>query len=323
MDLLVTGGAGFIGSAFVRALLGPGLPGLDVARVTVLDRLTYAGNRANLASVAADPRLTVTVGDIRDAELVDQVLPGHDAVLHVAAETHVDRSIASGAAFASTNVVGTQVLLDAAVRHGVRRFLQVSTDEVYGSIPAGTWDEAAPLDPRSAYSATKAGADLLALAYHHTHALPVVVTRCANNYGPYQHPEKLIPRFVTRLLDGRSVPLYGDGGHVRDWLHVEDHCRALARALVDGRAGQVYHVAGGTELTNRDLTGLLLAACGAGWDRVQHVADRKGHDRRYALCDARTRQELGWAPRVEFARGLTATVAWYREHRPWWEPLAD
>jgi dTDP-glucose 4,6-dehydratase len=318
MELLVTGGAGFIGSAFVRTALTTGLPGLDGVRITVLDRLGYAGNRANLAPVATDPRLRFVVGDVRDAALVDDLLAGHDAVLHVAAETHVDRSIASGAEFASTNVVGTQVLLGAAVRHGTARFVQVSTDEVYGSLATGRWDETAPLDPSSAYSASKAGADLLALAYHRTHGLPVTITRCANNYGPYQHVEKLIPRFVTRLLSGLTVPLYGDGLHVREWLHVDDHCRALALALTAGAPGRVYHVGGGTELTNRDLTGLLLELCDAGWDRVEQVADRPGHDRRYALADDRIRTELGWAPQVDFPTGLAATVTWYRTHRDWW-----
>jgi dTDP-glucose 4,6-dehydratase len=321
MDLLVTGGAGFIGSHFVRTVLTDGYPEVAGSTVTVLDRLSYAGNRANLAPVAGHARLRFVVGDIRDPAVVDAVVAGRDAVVHVAAETHVDRSIVSAAAFADTNVRGTQVLLDAAVRHGVRRFVQVSTDEVYGSIAAGRWDESAPLTPRSPYAATKAGGDLLALAYRHTHGLPVVVTRCANNYGPYQHPEKLVPRFVTRLLDGRTVPLYGDGEHVRDWLHVADHCQGLALALARGRPGEVYHLAGGTELTNRQLTGLLLAACGAGWDAVEPVPDRKGHDRRYALDDGKARDELGYAPRVDFPAGLAATVAWYREHRAWWEPL--
>jgi dTDP-glucose 4,6-dehydratase len=323
MNLMVTGGAGFIGSAFVRTALAGGYPGLGDVRLTVLDRLSYAGNHTNLAPVIDHAGLRLVVGDIRDADLVEKLMPGHDAVLHVAAETHVDRSIASGAEFASTNVVGTQVLLEAAVRHGMPRFVQVSTDEVYGSIGAGRWDESAPLDPSSAYSASKAGGDLLALAYHRTHGLPVVVTRCANNYGPYQHPEKLIPRFVTRLLEGRTVSLYGDGEHVRDWLHVDDHCRALALALAGGRPGRVYHVGGGTELTNRQVTGLLLDACGAGWDAVEHVVDRKGHDRRYALTDDRIRAELGYAPHVDFAAGLAATVAWYRSRRDWWGPLID
>jgi dTDP-glucose 4,6-dehydratase len=242
-------------------------------------------------------------------------------VVHFAAESHVDRSIAAAAAFATTNVVGTQVLLDAALRHGVGRFVHVSTDEVYGSIAAGAWSERSPVSPNSPYAATKAGSDLLALAYHRTHGLPVVVTRSANNYGPYQHPEKLIPRFVTNLLEGRTVPLYGDGSQIRDWVHVDDHCRGVALALLDGRAGEVYHIGGTTELSNRQLTERLLHACGAGWDRVVTVADRKGHDQRYALDDDRIRRELGYRPRVDFGDGLAATVQWYRDNRDWWRPL--
>jgi dTDP-glucose 4,6-dehydratase len=321
MNILVTGGAGFIGSHFVRTALTGQLPGLAGATVTVLDKLTYAGNFDNLGPVAEHPGLRFIPGDVGDGALVDTIVPGHDAIVHFAAESHVDRSIDAAAAFVTTNVLGTQVLLDAALRHGTARFLHISTDEVYGSIAVGAWDERAPLAPNSPYAATKAGSDVLALAYHRTHGLPVVVIRCANNYGPYQHPEKLIPRFVTNLLDGRSVPLYGDGGQVRDWLHVHDHCRGLALALTGGRTGEVYHVGGGTELTNKQLTGLLLAACGAGWEMVQHVEDRKGHDRRYALDDTKLRTELGYQPQTDFANGLAATVAWYRDHPEWWRPL--
>ncbi|MEU4216529.1 dTDP-glucose 4,6-dehydratase [Actinoplanes sp. NPDC026623] len=321
MNLLITGGAGFIGSHFVRTVLADALPGLEGARITVLDKLTYAGNPANLGPVHGSPRLDFVPGDICDAALVESVLPRHDAVVHFAAESHVDRSIAGAAEFATTNVVGTQVLLDAALRHGTSRFVHVSTDEVYGSIAEGAWTEASPVAPNSPYAATKAGSDLLALAYHRTHGLPVVVTRCANNYGPYQHPEKVIPRFVTNLLDGRTVPLYGDGSQVRDWVHVDDHCRGLALVLLRGRAGEIYHVGGSEELSNRDLTALLLKACGAGWDRVVTTEDRKGHDQRYALDDDRIRRELGYRPRVDFAAGLAETVRWYRDHRDWWRPL--
>ncbi|GAA3922839.1 dTDP-glucose 4,6-dehydratase [Amorphoplanes auranticolor] len=320
MNLLVTGGAGFIGSHFVRGALTDALPGLEGVRVTVLDKLTYAGNFANLGPVAESKRLDFVPGDIADAALVNSVLPRHDAVVHFAAESHVDRSIRAATEFATTNVVGTQVLLDAALRHGTSRFVHVSTDEVYGSISTGAWTERSPLAPNSPYAATKAGADLLALAYHRTHELPVVVTRCANNYGPYQHPEKLIPRFVTNLLRGRTVPLYGDGEQVRDWVHVDDHCRGTALALLEGKAGEVYHIGGNEELTNRKLTGMLLEACGAGWDRVETVEDRKGHDRRYALDDERIRQELGYRPRVDFAAGLAETVQWYRDNEDWWRP---
>jgi len=323
--VLVTGGAGFIGSHYVRTLLAGSwadpAAGVDVARVTVLDKLTYAGNRANLDPVAADPRLALVVGDICDAGLVEAVMPGHDLVVHFAAESHVDRSIAGAATFVTTNVLGTQVLLDAAMRHGVERFVHVSTDEVYGSIETGAWCEEQPVAPRSPYSAAKAGSDLIALAYHRTHGAPVVVTRCSNNYGPYQFPEKVIPLFVTNLLDGRPVPLYGDGGNVRDWLHVDDHCAGLQLVARHGRPGEVYHIGGGTELTNKELTARLLEACGAGWEMVENVADRKGHDRRYALDITKITKELGYAPRVDFTDGLAATVSWYREHRAWWEPL--
>jgi dTDP-glucose 4,6-dehydratase len=323
MRLLVTGGAGFIGSHYVRTLLTGGFSPSSATAVTVLDKLTYSGNRANLDPVAGDARLTFVHGDICDAPLVDDLMRGHDAVVHFAAESHVDRSIAGASAFVVTNVLGTQTLLDAAHRHGVARFLHVSTDEVYGSIAEGSWTEDWPLSPNSPYSAAKAGSDLLALAYHRTHGLDVVVTRCSNNYGPYQFPEKVIPLFVTNLLDGRKVPLYGDGGNVRDWLHVHDHCVGIQLALEKGRPGEVYHIGGGTELSNRELTGMLLEACGADWDMVEPVADRKGHDRRYSLSIEKISEELGYAPSVPLERGLAETVTWYREHRDWWEPLLD
>ncbi|MFJ5674033.1 dTDP-glucose 4,6-dehydratase [Streptomyces sp. NPDC093097] len=317
MRILVTGGAGFIGSHLVRTLLGPdGLQETD--RVTVLDALTYAGNRANLDPVADDPRLRFVHGDIRDHELVDRLLPGHDAVVHCAAESHVDRSIASGTAFTSTNVLGTQVLLEAAVHHGTGTFLHVSTDEVYGSIAEGSWTEDSPLAPTSPYSASKAASDLLALAYHRTHGLDVRITRCSNNYGPYQHPEKVIPLFTTRLLQGGRVPLYGDGTNSRDWLHVDDHCHALRLALRHGRPGEIYNIGGGTELTNRELTDRLLQECGATWDSVDHVADRKGHDLRYSLDHGKATAELGYHPRHSFDQGLRETVHWYRTHQEWW-----
>ena len=319
MRILVTGGAGFIGSHYVRNLLSD--PASGASAVTVLDKLTYSGNRANLDPVAADPRLRFVEGDICDAGLVDSLLPGHDAVVHFAAESHVDRSIEGAAPFVITNVLGTQTLLDAALRHGVGRFLHVSTDEVYGSIDEGSWTEEWPLAPNSPYAASKAGSDLIALAYHRTHKLDVVVTRCSNNYGPYQFPEKVIPLFVTNLLDGRTVPLYGDGGNVRDWLHVHDHCVGIHLALTKGRAGEVYNIGGGTELSNRELTERLLAACGKDWDSVEYVADRKGHDRRYSLDITKIGSELGYAPSVTLEQGLADTVAWYRDNRGWWEPL--
>jgi dTDP-glucose 4,6-dehydratase len=321
MRILVTGGAGFIGSQYVRMLLSGELTPSSVTTVTVLDKLTYSGNRANLDPVAADPRLDFVHGDICDTKLLESLMPGHDAVVHFAAETHVDRSISGPSAFVVTNVVGTQTLLDAAFRHKVGRFLHVSTDEVYGSIDEGSWTEATPLAPRSPYAAAKAGSDLIALAYHRTHGMDVVVTRCSNNFGPYQFPEKVIPLFVTNLLDGGTVPLYGDGGNVRDWLHVSDHCVGAHLALTKGRAGEVYHIGGGTEMSNVELTELLLQACGATWDRVRPVEDRKGHDRRYSLDISKISAELGYTPAVAFERGLAETVAWYRDNRAWWEPL--
>ncbi|MFI0939097.1 dTDP-glucose 4,6-dehydratase [Streptomyces sp. NPDC021020] len=323
MRILVTGGAGFIGSQFVRAALLGGLPSGPGARVTVLDNLTYSGNEANLAPVRGHEGLTFVHGDIRDRSVVDEVTAGQDAVVHFAAESHVDRSIADASPFVTTNVLGTQVLLDAARRHRVGRFAHVSTDEVYGSIDEGSWTEDAPLAPNSPYAASKAASDLMVLAYHRTHGMDVTVTRCSNNYGRYHFPEKMIPLFVTHLLDGRTVPLYGDGGNVRDWLHVSDHCRGIDLVLHHGRPGEVYHIGGGTELTNRELTGRLLTACGAGWEMVEHVEDRKGHDRRYSLDIGKIRAELGYEPRTGFDAGLADTVAWYRDNRSWWEPLKD
>ena len=321
MKILVTGGAGFIGSHFVRTMLTGGYPAYADADVVVLDKLTYAGNRANLAPVEDSPRLTFVEGDILDGERVGDLMAGVDAVVHFAAESHVDRSITGAADFVVTNVVGTQTLLEAARRARVGRFLHVSTDEVYGSIAEGSWTETWPLAPNSPYAASKASSDLLALAAHRTHGMDVVVTRCSNNYGSHQFPEKVIPLFVTNLLDGKQVPLYGDGGNVRDWLHVSDHCRGIQLVLEKGRAGEVYNIGGGTELSNRELTGRLLDACGAGWDMVQPVKDRKGHDRRYSLDITKIREELGYEPQVSLEDGLASTVQWYRENRQWWEPL--
>ncbi|MEO3975093.1 dTDP-glucose 4,6-dehydratase [Streptomyces sp. CAU 1734] len=317
MRLLVTGGAGFIGSHFVRTLLDGGYPGHDTTTVTVLDKLTYAGNRDNLP--ARDPRLTFVRGDICDPELLHTLLPGHDAVVHFAAESHVDRSLASATPFITTNVAGTQILLDACLATGVNRFLHVSTDEVYGSITHGSWTEEWPLAPNSPYAASKASSDLIARAYWRTHGLNVSITRCSNNYGPHQHPEKLIPLFVTNLLEGRPVPLYGDGANIREWLHVDDHCRALALVLDGGRPGEIYNIGGGNEQTNRHITERLLDLCGADTSMIRKVADRKGHDLRYALDETKIREELGYAPRIPFEQGLAGTVAWYRDNPGWWK----
>ncbi|MFC4116900.1 dTDP-glucose 4,6-dehydratase [Nonomuraea zeae] len=316
MRLLVTGGAGFIGSCYTRNVLAANYPGTEGATVTVLDKVTYAACLDNLPM--GHPDLTFVKGDVCDGRLLAEVLPGHDAVVHFAAESHVDRSLMSGADFAMTNVVGTQTLLESCRRAGVERVVHVSTDEVYGSISEGSWTEALPLEPNSPYAASKAASDLIARAYWRSHDLSVSVTRCCNNYGPYQFAEKLIPLFVTNLLRGRTVPLYGDGHHVREWLHVEDHCRAIHRVLTGGGAGEIYNIGGGATLTNLELTGRLLELCGAGWDSVRNVPDRKAHDERYSLDSTKIERTLGFAPEVPFDVGLAETVAWYRDNRWWW-----
>jgi dTDP-glucose 4,6-dehydratase len=316
MRILVTGGAGFIGSHLVRQLLGGRYDGFTGMSVTVIDKLTYAGNRANLP--AADPRLAFVHGDICDRTLLAEVVPGHDCVVHCAAESHVDRSIADADGFITSNVVGTQRLLDACLAGRVGRVVHVSTDEVYGSITAGSWTEEWPLRPNSPYAASKAASDLVALSYAHTHGLDLSVTRCSNNYGPFQHPEKLIPLFTTNLLSGDPVPLYGDGSNVREWLHVSDHCRAVMLVLRSGRPGHVYNVGGGTERTNLEIATELVRLCAASPELITLVTDRKGHDLRYSLDDTKIRTELGYAPQVSFRDGLAATVAWYRANPGWW-----
>ncbi|EPH43887.1 putative dTDP-glucose 4,6-dehydratase [Streptomyces aurantiacus JA 4570] len=322
--MLVTGGAGFIGSCFVRTVLKDGEPDTgsgsgsgsgndgDGDSVIVLDKLTYAGRRSNLP--AHHPRLDFVQGDIRDRALLRKLLPGCDAVVHFAAESHVDRSLHSADAFTETNVLGSQVLFDACLEADVPRIVHVSTDEVYGSVTTGASKEDDPLLPNSPYAASKAASDLVARAYHRSHGLPVMVTRCANNYGPRQDAEKVIPHFVTRLLDGRDVPLYGDGSHVRQWLHVSDHCRALRLVLEKGEPGEIYNIGGGTTLTNRELTFRLLRLCGADAGRIRHVTDRKAHDLRYAVDDSKL-AALGYRPGVPFDEGLARTVEWYRGQR--------
>ncbi|WP_037815982.1 dTDP-glucose 4,6-dehydratase [Amycolatopsis nivea] len=321
MRVLVTGGAGFIGSHYVRQVLSGAYPTLSDAEVVVLDKLTYAGSEANLAPVADSLRLRFVRGDICDTAQVAELMNGIDLVVHFAAESHVDRSILGSADFVLTNVLGTQTLLQAALEAQVGKFVHVSTDEVYGSIQDGSWSEDHVLEPNSPYSASKASSDLIARSYFRTHGLPVCVTRCSNNYGPYQFPEKVIPLFATNLLDGKKVPLYGDGLNVRDWLHVDDHCHGIQLVADGGRPGEIYNIGGGTELTNRDLTERLLAAVGVGWEMVEPVADRKGHDRRYSVDIAKISGELGYAPRVSFEDGLAETVRWYADNRAWWEPL--
>jgi dTDP-glucose 4,6-dehydratase len=321
MRYFVTGAAGFIGSHFVRELLA-GSYGVEPTGVTIYDKLTYAGNLENLASVSGDPRFQFIRGDICDGDLLDDVLPGHDVVVNFAAETHVDRSIHGPQDFVVTNVVGTQTILDACVRHGIPRTVHIGTDEVYGSIDEGSWTEDEPLKPNSPYSAAKAAAEMLVRAYNVTYGLNVSSTRCSNNYGPYQFPEKVIPLFVTNLIDGKKVPLYGDGLNVRDWLHVDDHCRGIALVIEKGQPGQSYNIGGGLELNNRELTERVLAAMGADWSMVQPVEDRKGHDRRYSVDDSRLRA-MGYAPQHSFDQGLAETVEWYRTNEEWWRPLKE
>jgi len=312
--LLVTGGCGFIGSAFVRTALGAG------AEVVNLDKLTYAGNPANVAEIADDPRYRFVHGDIADPEVVGEAMAGCQVVVNLAAESHVDRSILAPEHFIRTDVVGTAVLLDRARAEGVRRFVQVSTDEVYGSIPTGAFRESDPLRPTSPYSASKAGGDLQVLAWHHTYGVDAVITRGSNTFGPRQYPEKLIPLFVTNALDGETLPVYGDGLQVRDWIHVEDHCAGIWAAMERGVPGEVYNVGGGNEMSNLAITRGILELAGRDESLVRHVADRPGHDRRYALDTAKLRA-LGWAPRGRFDEDLADTVRWYAERRDWWEPI--
>ena len=321
MKLLVTGGAGFIGSNFVRRALTDSYPNLAGVEIVVLDALTYSGNLENLAPISDSPRYSFVHGDIRDRELLDRILPGLDGVVHFAAESHVDRSVRDASIFVETNVLGTQALLDACLHHGVARFVHVSTDEVYGSISEGSWKEDHILEPNSPYSASKAGSDLLVRSYFRTHGLNTSITRCSNNYGPYHFPEKVIPLFVTNLLDGKKVPLYGEGLNIRDWLHVDDHCRGIALVITGGRPGEIYNIGGGTELTNKELTEKLLSATGATWDSVEHVADRLGHDLRYSVDHGKIHAELGYTPQVTLEEGLAEVVQWYRDNRAWWEPL--
>ncbi|HBO68701.1 MAG TPA: dTDP-glucose 4,6-dehydratase [Deltaproteobacteria bacterium] len=318
--LLVAGGAGFIGSNFIRHLLGAH----GDWQVVNVDILTYAGNLANLADLSGDGRYRFVRADICDAARIEGIVAeaAPDAIVNFAAETHVDRSIADPSLFLRTNVLGTQVLLDAARKAAVARYVQISTDEVYGSLGAtGKFTEQSPLRPNSPYAASKTAGDLLARAYFRTYGTPAIVTRCSNNYGPYQFPEKLIPFFVTLLAAGKPVPVYGDGGNVRDWIHVDDHSRAVEAVLLRGKPGEIYNIGGGNERTNIEITKLLLSAMGKPESMMAFVPDRPGHDRRYAIDDGRVRTELGVAPRVPFEEGLRATVRWYLENEPWWRAV--
>ena len=320
MHVLVTGGAGFIGSNFVRMIADGSFP--KISRVTVLDKLTYAGVKENLDSAQSMTGYSFVQGDICDPKLVASLLVDADAVINFAAESHVDRSIAGAADFVQTNIVGVQTLLDAckAVDRKIR-FVQISTDEVYGSIETGSWTEEWPLLPNSPYSASKAGGELLARSYNKTHGLDVVITRCSNNYGPFHFPEKLIPLFVTNLIEGKKIPVYGSGTNVRDWLHVDDHCRGIYAVLTKGRAGQTYNIGGGRELTNLEITDLILHAMGADESSIEYVEDRKGHDLRYSVDWSKSKNELGYEPQVTFEQGLAQTIQWYKENESWWKPL--
>jgi dTDP-glucose 4,6-dehydratase len=318
MRWLVTGGLGFVGSAFIRLVLRE-RPNVDV---TNLDAMTYAGNPANLRDVENNPRYRFLKGDICDADAVRAAIgEGVDAVVNFAAETHVDRSILTPEAFLRTDILGTHVLLEALRDRAIHRYVQVSTDEVYGEVTDGESGERDPIQPRSPYSASKAGADLQVLAYHATFDAPVLVTRGSNTYGPYQYPEKLIPLFVTNLIDDQAVPVYGDGMQVRDWIHVDDHAAAILHVLENGRTGNVYNVGGGNPRTNLEITRLLVEDCGRSMEtHVKHVVDRPGHDRRYSLNCAKLRA-LGWSPAVAFEEGIRQTIAWYRTNEAWWRPL--
>jgi dTDP-glucose 4,6-dehydratase len=322
--ILVTGAAGFIGANFVRMLLARG----EQVKLIAFDKLTYAGNLANLQDLLKDPRLVFVKGDICDSDHVTSLFDQHgiSQVVHFAAESHVDRSILSSGPFIQTNVVGTQVLLDVAKAKAAQRFVQVSTDEVYGTLPEDKpeekFTEQTPLAPNSPYSASKAAADCLVRSYFHTFHMPVLITRCSNNYGPYQFPEKLIPLFVTNLMEGKQVPLYGDGLNVRDWLYVEDHCEAIWTVLNKGESGEVYNIGGNNELNNRTITETILREMGKDWDQnVQYVKDRPGHDRRYAIDASKIKRELGWEPKHRFAQAIRATIDWYKTHESWWRAI--
>jgi len=314
----VTGGAGFIGSNFVRRVVDRSLPG--ISSVTVLDKLTYAGTLTNLKNLKSSDYEFIQ-GDICDSDLLNRLLPRFDAVINFAAESHVDRSITGAKDFVITNVLGVQTLLDTAKNASVQTFIQISTDEVYGSIANGSWPETDPLLPNSPYAASKASGDLLARSYYKTHGMDIRITRCSNNYGPNQFPEKVIPLFVTNLIEGKKIPVYGNGVNIRDWLHVDDHSLGIYKALMKGKAGEIYNIGGGLELTNLELTKQILSAMNKTESEIEYVQDRKGHDLRYSVDWSKAKKEIGYSPQVNFAEGLLETVNWYQENESWWKPL--
>lgn len=319
MKILVTGGAGFIGSNFIRYWLNQH----PEDEIINLDALTYAGNLDNLADLETNPRYQFVKGDIADPQIVATVIPGVELIVNFAAESHVDRSIEQSDEFIKTNVLGTQVLLEAARHNGLIRFHHISTDEVYGSLSLddAPFTEKTPYDPRSPYSASKASADHLVRAYYHTYGLPITISNCSNNYGPYQHPEKLIPRLITNLINGQQLPIYGQGLNVRDWIQVDDHSRGLEAIISRGRIGETYCLGGGSEKTNLEIAKSILQLMGQGEERLEYVTDRLGHDFRYAIDYTKAREELGWEPQIDLATGLAATVAWYQNNPAWWEKL--
>ena len=320
MRLLITGGAGFIGSNYVRMLVNGELKG--ISKLIVLDKLTYSGNKQNLIDLDSSS-FEFIQGDICDTDLVSKLSKQVDAIVNFAAESHVDRSIDSSREFFQTNVLGVHTLLESARKSDVGIFLQVSTDEVYGSITEGSWDENFPLKPNSPYAASKASADLISQAYHRTYGMDVRITRCSNNYGPYQYPEKVIPLFITNLIQDKKVPLYGQGLNVRDWLHVTDHCRGIHLVLTKGRPGDVFNIGGGRELSNLELTRVILQEMGASEEKIEKVADRLGHDFRYSLNIGKIEKELGYKPEVRFEEGISQTIEWYKSHKKWWGPLVE
>jgi dTDP-glucose 4,6-dehydratase len=318
MRLLVTGGAGFIGSNYIRMLVNGELKGIN--KIIVLDKLTYSGNKQNLIDLDSSSYEFIQ-GDICDTDLVSKLSKQVDAIVNFAAESHVDRSIDSSKEFIQTNVSGTHTLLESARKNNLSIFLQVSTDEVYGSISEGSWDEDFPLQPNSPYAASKASADLISQAYHRTYGMDVRITRCSNNYGPYQYPEKVIPLFITNLIEGKKVPLYGQGLNIRDWLHVTDHCRGIHLVLTKGKSGDVFNIGGGRELSNIELTRIILQAIGASEESIERVADRLGHDFRYSLSIEKITKQLGYKPVVDFESGISQTIKWYKSNQEWWKPL--